>query len=49
MLEYKNITKYFNDKLIVDNLNLKIETGTVLGFIGPNGAGKLLLLKWDVV
>ncbi|GAA0123232.1 ABC transporter ATP-binding protein [uncultured Clostridium sp.] len=45
MLEYKNITKYFNDKLIVDNLNLKIETGTVLGFIGPNGAGKTTTIK----
>lgn len=45
MLEYKNITKYFNDKLIVDNLNLKIETGTVLGFIGPNGAGKSTTMK----
>lgn len=45
MLEFINLTKKYNDKIIVDNLNLKIDSGTILGFLGPNGAGKTTTIK----
>lgn len=40
MLEIKNVTKEFGTKKAVDNLNLKIEDGKILGLVGRNGAGK---------
>lgn len=39
-LEIKNITKVFNKKIAVHNLNLTVPTGEVFGFLGANGAGK---------
>ncbi|MGG3854103.1 ABC transporter ATP-binding protein [Caldifermentibacillus hisashii] len=39
-LELKNITKEFNKKIAVHNLNLTVPTGEVFGFLGANGAGK---------
>ena len=39
-LEIKNITKEFNKKIAVHNLNLTVPTGEVFGFLGANGAGK---------
>ncbi|MEG0832658.1 MAG: ATP-binding cassette domain-containing protein [Oscillospiraceae bacterium] len=40
MIELKNITKSYGEKLAVDNISFKIEKGEILGFLGPNGAGK---------
>lgn len=40
IIEIKNVTKRYNDKLAVDNLNLNIEEGEIFGLLGPNGAGK---------
>lgn len=46
MIEIKNVsTSYVKGKKIIDNMNLKIEDGTVFGFIGPNGAGKTTTLE----
>lgn len=45
MLEFINLTKKYEDKIIVNNLNLKVGEGTVLGFLGPNGAGKTTTIK----
>ena len=45
MLEYKNFSKSYGNKLAVDNLNLKIEDGILCAFVGPNGAGKTTTLK----
>lgn len=46
MIEIKNVsTSYIKGKKIIDNMNLKIEDGTVFGFIGPNGAGKTTTLE----
>ena len=40
ILEIKNLTKDFGGLRAVDNLNLSIDEGQILGLIGPNGAGK---------
>ena len=40
MLELKNITKEFGNKRAVDNLNMRLEDGKILGLVGRNGAGK---------
>lgn len=46
MIEIKNVsTSYTRGKKIIDNMNLKIEDGTIFGFIGPNGAGKTTTLE----
>ncbi len=40
MLQVENMTKEFGGLRAIDNLNLTIEKGQILGLIGPNGAGK---------
>lgn len=46
MIRIKNVTKiYSNNVKAVDNLNLTVNDGEIVGFIGPNGAGKTTALK----
>ena len=45
MINIMNLVKSFNDKKVLDNLNISIEDGTVFGLIGINGAGKSTLLR----
>ncbi len=46
MIELKNINKsYDGKKNAVDELNITIEPGQIVGFIGPNGAGKTTTLR----
>ena len=45
MLQIKNLTKRYGDKLAVDNLSLHIMPGEIYGFIGLNGAGKTTTIK----
>ncbi|MDD6279511.1 MAG: ABC transporter ATP-binding protein [Ruminococcus sp.] len=40
MIEVKNLTKKYGDKLAVDDISFRVEKGEILGFLGPNGAGK---------
>ena len=39
-LVYESVTKYFGEKLAIDDLTLEVEPGKVFCFLGPNGAGK---------
>lgn len=40
-----NISKSFNEKCVLEEVNLKIEEGEIFGLLGPSGAGKTTLIK----
>lgn len=44
-IELQNITKRFDDHLVLDNISFTIEKGEIFGLIGPNGAGKSTLIN----
>ncbi len=48
MLQIKNLTKKFGDKVAVNDLSLNIEKGDIYGFIGHNGAGKTTTIKCSI-
>ncbi|HHX67922.1 MAG: ABC transporter ATP-binding protein [Miniphocaeibacter sp.] len=45
MLEIRNLSFAYNEKLVLDNISFKVEEGSVLGILGKNGAGKTTLFK----
>ena len=45
VIELKNLSKSFGDKLLIDSLSFKIPPGAIVGIIGPNGAGKTTLFN----
>ncbi len=44
-VEIKEITKYYGQQKALNNINLSINKGEVVGLLGPNGAGKSTLMK----
>ena len=40
MIEFKNVTKRYGDKLAVDNVSFRINEGEIFVLIGPSGSGK---------
>jgi ABC-2 type transport system ATP-binding protein len=45
MIEARQLTKRYGDKLAVDGLTFTVRPGTVTGFLGPNGAGKSTTMR----
>ena len=45
VIEFKNLSKGFQDKLLIDDLSFKLPPGGIVGVIGPNGAGKTTLFR----
>ena len=45
MIEVKNLTKKYGDKLAVNNISFKVEKGEILSIIGSSGSGKTTLLR----
>ncbi|MCE9583461.1 MAG: energy-dependent translational throttle protein EttA [Planctomycetes bacterium] len=45
VLEAKNVRKAYGDRVLIDDLNLSLPPGGIIGVIGPNGAGKTTLMR----
>lgn len=45
LLEFKNVCKSFGDKQILEDVNIKVPKGKIIGLLGKNGAGKTTLIK----
>ena len=45
MIEVKNLTHSLGEKTILENVNITLEEGAVMGLVGINGAGKTTLLR----
>ncbi len=45
VVEAENLSKGFDDRLLIDNLSFRLPPGGIVGIIGPNGAGKTTLFR----
>src|SRR5215472_13531626 len=45
MIEVRDLTKRFGNKVAVDHLSFSVQPGRVTGFLGPNGAGKSTTMR----
>ena len=48
MIEFSGVSRYYGDRLAVDNLDLTVPAGELFAFLGPNGAGKTTSIKMVV-
>ena len=46
VFELRNLDYYFDNKHVLENINIKINQGEFLAIVGPNGAGKSTLLSY---
>ncbi|MCG6839919.1 metal ABC transporter ATP-binding protein [Fusobacterium polymorphum] len=44
-IEIRNLTVAYGENIALENLNLDVETGSLMALVGPNGAGKSTLIK----
>jgi ATP-binding cassette ChvD family protein len=45
VIEARNLSKSYGDRLLIDNLSFRLPAGGIVGIIGPNGAGKTTLFR----
>src|ERR1700759_580311 len=45
ILKVKDLTKRYDDKVVVDGINFEVKKGEIFGILGPNGAGKTTTLE----
>jgi sulfate-transporting ATPase len=45
VIEFKNVSKSFGDRLLIDNLSFSVPKGAIVGIVGGNGAGKTTLFR----
>jgi ATP-binding cassette ChvD family protein len=45
VIEAKNLSKAYSDRLLIENLGFSVPAGAIAGIIGPNGAGKTTLFR----
>ena len=45
VIEFTGVSKAFEDKILIENLNFKLPPAGIVGIIGPNGAGKTTLFR----
>ena len=45
MIRVRNLTKYYNKRLALDNISFSVEKGEIVGFLGPNAAGKTTTMR----
>ena len=45
VIEFRNVSKGYGDRLLIDELSFRVPAGAIIGVIGPNGAGKTTLFR----
>ncbi|MEM7517811.1 MAG: ABC transporter ATP-binding protein, partial [Planctomycetota bacterium] len=45
IIDVEGITKAFGDKVVVDDISMRVLPGEIYGFLGPNGSGKTTFLR----
>jgi len=45
VIEFKNVSKGFGERLLIEQLSFQVPPGAIVGIIGPNGAGKSTLFR----